>query len=132
MNPNKFVFKDWNLFNYYLYIICEDEEVAQDIQKLEMQKEKFDRIFGCSRYSERKSEDKSKGIDNKSFAMEDNSNNKDASRDNNKSKKKIGVESLATDNDEEAKVSLLNGKNHDSESYISSKKKKASKKGKAK
>mmetsp|Transcript_12374 Transcript_12374/g.19251 ORF Transcript_12374/g.19251 Transcript_12374/m.19251 type:complete len:165 (+) Transcript_12374:1274-1768(+) len=36
LNPNGFIFKDWHLFNYFLYIICEDGEVAEDIQKLEM------------------------------------------------------------------------------------------------
>jgi len=43
------VFKDWHLFNYYLYIICEDGEVAEEIQKLEMQEEKYERLFGRSR-----------------------------------------------------------------------------------
>lgn len=29
LNPHNFEFKDWMLYNYYLYIICEDETVAR-------------------------------------------------------------------------------------------------------
>ena len=31
LNPCNFEFKDWNYYNYYLYIICEDEQVARSI-----------------------------------------------------------------------------------------------------
>jgi len=31
LNPIMFVFKDWHLFNYFIYIICEDPEVADTI-----------------------------------------------------------------------------------------------------
>ena len=44
-----FVFKDWHLFNYFIYIICEDPEVADTIQTLEMSEEKYERLFGRPR-----------------------------------------------------------------------------------
>lgn len=28
LNPSRFEFKDWLNFNYYLYVICEDESLA--------------------------------------------------------------------------------------------------------
>ena len=31
LNPSNFEFKDWNLFNYYLYVICEKEGVAKRV-----------------------------------------------------------------------------------------------------
>ena len=31
LNPSNFVFKDWNKFNYYLYIIGEDESMATKV-----------------------------------------------------------------------------------------------------
>jgi hypothetical protein len=34
LNPSNFVFNDWTNFNYYLYIICEDESLASQVQKL--------------------------------------------------------------------------------------------------
>ena len=46
LNPNSFLFTDWDLYSYSLYIICEDIEVAREIQKLEMQDEKYERLFG--------------------------------------------------------------------------------------
>ena len=29
LNPINFEFKDWMMYNYYLYIICEDETLAR-------------------------------------------------------------------------------------------------------
>jgi hypothetical protein len=46
LNPNSFLFTDWDLYSYSLYIICEDIDVAREIQKLEMQDEKYERLFG--------------------------------------------------------------------------------------
>ena len=46
LNPINFLFKDWHLFNFFIYIICEDPEVADNIQTLEMAEEKYERIFG--------------------------------------------------------------------------------------
>ena len=43
------MFRDWHLYNFYLYIICEDEEVAEKIQKLDMLEEKYERLFGRPR-----------------------------------------------------------------------------------
>ena len=43
------MFKDWHQFNYYIYIICEDPEVADTIQTLEMSEEKYERLFGRPR-----------------------------------------------------------------------------------
>lgn len=31
LNPINFVFSEWNNYNYYLYIICEDEAVAKQV-----------------------------------------------------------------------------------------------------
>ena len=57
LNPNNFVFTDWQIFSYSLYIICEDIEVAKEIQKLEMQDEKYERLFGRLR-SQKKDDSK--------------------------------------------------------------------------
>ena len=31
LNPSLFEFKDWINYNYYLYIICEDESLATQV-----------------------------------------------------------------------------------------------------
>jgi len=31
LNPCNFIFRDWNMFNYSLYIICESEKVSKKI-----------------------------------------------------------------------------------------------------
>ena len=51
LHPANFVFKksDGELFNYYLYIICEDGEIAEQISVLQMAEEKFERNFGKPR-----------------------------------------------------------------------------------
>ena len=50
LNPTNFLFKDWTHFNYYLYIICEDESQAVFVQKLQMPDEKFERYMGRNRH----------------------------------------------------------------------------------
>lgn len=57
LNPNSFLFTDWDLYSYSLYIICEDIDVAREIQKLEMQDEKYERLFGRLR-NQKKDESK--------------------------------------------------------------------------
>ena len=52
------LFTDWDLYSYSLYIICEDIDVAREIQKLEMQDEKYERLFGRLR-NQKKDESKS-------------------------------------------------------------------------
>jgi len=51
LNPNEFKYTEWETYNYSLYIICEDIDVAKDIQVLEMQAEKYERLFGEPRIS---------------------------------------------------------------------------------
>ncbi len=43
LNPSLFVFRDWNRFNFYLYLIGEDESLALKVQHLEMQDEKYEK-----------------------------------------------------------------------------------------
>ena len=50
LNPSHFVFSDWTRFNYYLYIICEDESQAVFVQKLQMPDEKFEKYMGRNRH----------------------------------------------------------------------------------
>lgn len=47
LNPASFVFNkaDHNLFNFHLYIICSDQEIADQVAELEMPEEKFERCF---------------------------------------------------------------------------------------
>ena len=49
LNPINFMFKDWHLFNYFIYIICTDPEIADSIEKLDMPEEKYERLFGRPR-----------------------------------------------------------------------------------
>lgn len=49
LNPSLFEFTDWANFNYYLYIICEDEDLANQVTQLEMPDEKYERYLGRSR-----------------------------------------------------------------------------------
>ena len=49
LNPTNFILKDWNSFNFYLYIICEDDQVAKNIEKLIMLEERYERIFNRPR-----------------------------------------------------------------------------------
>ncbi len=49
LNPSNFELKDWHLYNYYLYIICEDEAVAKRVQKLDMPEEDYINHFGKPR-----------------------------------------------------------------------------------
>ena len=49
LNPSLFEFADWDNFNYYLYIICEDEDLASQVTQLEMPDEKYERYLGRSR-----------------------------------------------------------------------------------
>jgi hypothetical protein len=46
LNPSHFVFSDWTRFNYYLYIICEDESQVVCVQKLQMPDEKYEKYMG--------------------------------------------------------------------------------------
>ena len=43
LNPAGFEFRDWTGFNYYLYIICEDEAVARQVQKLDMSSDQYEK-----------------------------------------------------------------------------------------
>jgi hypothetical protein len=67
LNPNEFVFTDWDQFSYSLYIICEDSDVAKKIQKLEMQDEKYERLFGMHRSQKKDDLKSSKIIDGANF-----------------------------------------------------------------
>ena len=46
LNPSLFEFSDWSSFNYYLYLICEDESLASQVQKLEMSDDKYEKYIG--------------------------------------------------------------------------------------
>ena len=46
LNPTDFVFTNWKHFNFYIYIICEDDENANQVQKLDMSDEKYLRLIG--------------------------------------------------------------------------------------
>ena len=54
LNPINFIFQDWNIYNYYLYIICEDEAVAKQVQKLEMPEEHYLKYFSNPKQTENK------------------------------------------------------------------------------
>lgn len=54
LNPGSFEFKKWNDYNYYLYLICEDESVSKKVQKLDMQDDKYERIFQMPRLEKMK------------------------------------------------------------------------------
>ena len=43
LNPSNFVFSDWNKFNFYLYLIGEDESLAIKVQQMEMPDEKYEK-----------------------------------------------------------------------------------------
>ena len=43
LNPSHFIFKDWNKFNFYLYLIGTDESLALKVQNLEMPDEKYEK-----------------------------------------------------------------------------------------
>jgi len=45
LNPNMFEFSDWNYFNFFVYIICESEDDAQNLQELVMNDESYHRAF---------------------------------------------------------------------------------------
>ena len=49
LNPNQFELVDWHIFNFYLFLICEDESVAKQLSKLEMPDDKYERIMGKPR-----------------------------------------------------------------------------------
>ena len=49
LNPSLFEFSDWQSYNYYLYVICEDELLASQVQKLEMNDDKYEKYMGRSR-----------------------------------------------------------------------------------
>ena len=49
INPVNFELVDWQYFNFYLYIICADEEDAKKVQKLEMPNDKYERYVGVPR-----------------------------------------------------------------------------------
>lgn len=54
LNPSKFEFSDWHSYNYYLYLVCEDESVSKKVQKLEMQDDKYERLIGRPRIDKNK------------------------------------------------------------------------------
>jgi len=49
LNPSNFIFKDWHMFNYSIFMVCESEKVSKSIQVLEMPNEKYERLFGRPR-----------------------------------------------------------------------------------
>lgn len=49
LNPSSFKLQNWNVFNYYLYIISGDEEDAKKVQKLLMSDEKYKTMVGMAR-----------------------------------------------------------------------------------
>jgi ribosomal protein RSM22 (predicted rRNA methylase) len=61
LNPSQFEFVDWNVFSFYLFMICEDESVAKQVQKLEMPDDKYERLVGRPR------QEKAKVIKDKNF-----------------------------------------------------------------
>ena len=57
LNPSNFEFIDWHLFNYYLYVICEDESVAKRVQKLDMPDDKYKSKIGKPRIEKNRPKD---------------------------------------------------------------------------
>ena len=51
LNPAHFMFQksDFEHYDFHLYIICEDGDIAQEISELEMPSEKFEKCFGKQR-----------------------------------------------------------------------------------
>lgn len=45
LNPALFLFKDWKHFNYYLYIICEDDSNAEQVQNMDIPIDTFNIYF---------------------------------------------------------------------------------------
>lgn len=43
LNPSHFIFKDWNKYNFYLYLIGTDESLALKVQQMEMPDEKYEK-----------------------------------------------------------------------------------------
>jgi len=35
LNPNNFTFKHWEKYNYYIFMICEEESIAKQVQRME-------------------------------------------------------------------------------------------------
>ncbi len=54
LNPTDFEICDWHIFNFYLFLICEDASIAQNVQKLEMTEEKYFNIVGAARGASKK------------------------------------------------------------------------------
>jgi Calcium-activated BK potassium channel alpha subunit len=54
LNPSKFEFIDWHLYNYYLYLVCENESVSKRVQKFEMPDDKYERHIGKPRIDKNK------------------------------------------------------------------------------
>ena len=71
LNPNSFLFTDWDLYSFSLYIICEDIEVARKIQKLEMQDEKYERMFGRLRHQKKDESKNSKNFEGAVFEKDE-------------------------------------------------------------
>ena len=46
LNPYKFKFSDWDRFNFFIYIICEDGDIAEEIAVLDLPEDKYERLFG--------------------------------------------------------------------------------------
>lgn len=49
LNPINFEFIDWHVFSFYLFMICEDESVSKQVQRLEMPDDKYERLVGRPR-----------------------------------------------------------------------------------
>ena len=44
LNPATYKLKNWHVFNYYLYVISEDEDKAKQLQKLQMSDDKYKHV----------------------------------------------------------------------------------------
>lgn len=60
MNPNDFQFKDWDQYNFFLYVICEDSEAAEKISKLDVPEDRYERVFGKTRPKTKQAEEAEK------------------------------------------------------------------------
>lgn len=45
LNPCEFVFQDWDNYCFFIYIICEDKEIAENIATLAINEDKYERYF---------------------------------------------------------------------------------------
>lgn len=51
------------MFNFYLFLICEDEAVAKKVQKLDLPDDKYERIMGVPRAMQDKLMKRAKAMD---------------------------------------------------------------------